>query len=70
MPKTQKAKYHKVNKDEHEILMDEFYGRNQSAIDPNEKAFDFTPLNDYKSIFKYSSNRNLYRQDADLLKCG
>lgn len=70
MTKTQKAKYHKVNKDEHEILMDEFYGRNQSMIDPNEKAFDFTNLNDYNSIFKYSTNRNFQRENADLLKCG
>jgi len=55
-----KQKYHQIKTNDQE--MDDFYENNKSLIDPNEKAFDFTPANDYKSIFTYT-NHSMKRQN-------
>lgn len=55
-----KQKYHQIKTNDHE--MDEFFDSKKSFINNNEKAFDFTPANDYKSIFTYT-NSSLKRQN-------
>lgn len=61
-----RAKYQPISKNEHEILMDELYDKSKSpmANNSNEKAFDFSSINDYNSIFKYRSSNQLLRQNA------
>lgn len=65
-----KAKYHKVNQNEVEILMN---GKSSDSsarefVDRNERAFDFSSINDYNSIFKYSNS--LRRQNQHFFDTG
>ena len=57
-----KKKYHQISTNENEILMNDLYDDSKQFGKKEEKAFDFAPLNDYKSIFTYS-NRSLKRHD-------
>ena len=62
------TKYQPVNKTDHEIFMDELY--NDPAKKKDEKAFDFTSINDYNSIFKYRSGNALQRQNGSVIDYG
>ena len=56
-----KKKYHQIRTNDHE--MEDFHDEdNKSILIKNEKAFDFTPAHDYKSIFTYN-NTSLRRQN-------
>jgi hypothetical protein len=61
------VKYKPVSKDEHEIFMNELYDANKSIMNPNEKAFDFTSINKYDSIFKYKHGNILQKQNGSLV---
>lgn len=63
-----KAKYQKVNRNEHEILIGDFDGhknthKNKATLPIREKTFDFTSINDYSSIFDYKSKNTLYKHN-------
>ncbi|CAF0721745.1 unnamed protein product [Brachionus calyciflorus] len=62
-----KAKYQKVNKIEHEILIDDLNKNKSSFVNTNEKAFDFTSINDYNSIFNYKSTNSFLKYNNDLM---
>ena len=62
------VKYTSVNKDEHHILMDDLYDTNQSIMHSNkEKAFDFSSIQEYKSIYTYKNNTNFHQQNGSLI---
>jgi hypothetical protein len=48
--------------DEHEILINDLFNKDQKMINPAERAFDFTSINRYESIFKYDNKNSLRRQ--------
>ncbi len=61
------VKYTPVNKDDHEIFIDELYDPNKSIMNPkNDRAFDFSSINNYNSIFKYKTG-SLQRQNGSLI---
>ena len=55
-----KKKYHQISTNEHEVLMSDLYDDEGKFAKKEEKAFDFAPVNDYKSIFTYT-NQSLKR---------
>lgn len=59
-----KSKYHLVEKNEHEILMDEFFV-DKNKKENQESIFDYKSISDYNSIFKYrSSNSKMISSNA------
>ena len=59
-----KSKYQLVEKNEHEILMDEFFVDNKKNENKGS-IFDYKSINDYNSIFKYrSSNLKMRSNNA------
>jgi hypothetical protein len=68
------VKYHHATNtsDEHEILIDDLFNRNKHGLSTNEKAFDFTSINKYESIYKYGNNHlkrsNQYSVDSGEFK--
>ena len=70
MPSSKGAKYQPVNKTDHEIFMDELYNDPEKKKSESEKAFDFTSINDYNSIFKYRSGNALLRQNGSIVDSG
>jgi len=62
-----KKKYHPISTNDHE--MEDLNGTNKSFINNNEKAFDFAPAHDYKSIFTYTSP-SLKRQNNFYIDSG
>lgn len=56
----QKKKYHHLSTNDQE--MNKFYDDDKKEFLGNEKAFDFTAINDYKSIYTYTKN-SLKRQN-------
>jgi hypothetical protein len=61
------VKYSPVNRDEHEIFIDELYDPNKSIMNQNnDKAFDFSSINNYNSIFKYKTG-SLQKQNGSLI---
>lgn len=72
-------KYDKVSQNETEILMSDLnatssfsnsYTNNQKLINSQESAFDFTSINKYDSIFKYSSGSSLRKQHNPMFDIG
>lgn len=61
----QKAKYQKINKNEQEILIDDLNTNKfkSNFVNNNEKAFDFTSINDYRSIFNYKASNSFLRHN-------
>ena len=70
-----KVKYHTVkskssDKSEHEIFIDDLFDRRNckqlemTTPRAHEAAFDFTTINDYKSIYKYTRSSQLTRADG------
>jgi hypothetical protein len=62
-----KKKYHQIRTNDHE--MEDFKETNKSFITSNEKAFDFAPAHDYKSIFTYTTP-SLKRQNNFYIDSG
>lgn len=62
-----------MNKDESEVFLGG--GGDMVSNDDNgkiamEKAFDFTSINDYKSIYKYNNRNSLLRDNQYGVDCG
>ena len=62
-----KTKYHQINKNNDAQVSIELA---KPFIDPNEKAFDYTSINDYKSIYKYTSPNHLFRSNGFAVDSG
>jgi hypothetical protein len=66
------TKYKLVEKNEHEILMDELFPKmnkianNTESNDNNKSVFDYKSINDYNSIFKYRSSNAMMRSNSTL----
>lgn len=58
-----KQKYHLVEKNEHEILMDEFFVDKNKTEENKSSIFDYKSINDYNSIFKYRSSNAMMRSN-------
>lgn len=56
-----KAKYHKVNRDECEVFLNTASSPSTTAGKNMEKAFDFSSINDYSSIYKFTNKNSLHR---------
>lgn len=59
-----KAKYHKVNRDECEVFLNTTSASSPSTATAGknmEKAFDFSSINDYSSIYKFTNKNSLHR---------
>lgn len=62
---SKKTKYQRVEKNEHEILMDELFPKSQQNLyDRKDSVFDYSSINDYKSIFKYRSSNAMQRSNS------
>ena len=59
------VKYHTTanTSEEHEVLIDDLFNRDKHRVSAEEKAFDFTSINQYESIFKYGTKNSLRRHN-------
>ena len=63
---TKNTKYQLVEKNEHEILMDELFPNNnrQNSFDNSKSVFDYRSISEYKSIFQYRSSNAMQRSNS------
>lgn len=58
------VKYHATKTiDEHEQLINDLFNRDKYDPSRNERAFDFTSINQYESIYHYRTDNSLKRQN-------